>query len=154
MKAIQIFDVNRELIEAWGEKEELTWDNSFGFVLGSVLVVDDDLPQGYAVKTNSRFDDEYMWKTNFGTYGWSEIERVADVADVREPDPEFIYIVWDMNAESWVGSKTMTTIHKTLDGAIQAIPENLRGDEMKRDAYDPYVANYGYYAVEKRPLKD
>jgi len=84
MRAIQIFDVNRELIEAWGEKEELTWANSFGSLVGSVLVVDDALPQGYAVKTASGFINEYLWWTNYGTLGWSDIKRVSDMEAERE----------------------------------------------------------------------
>lgn len=155
MKAIQIFDVNRELIEAWGVSEELTWTNSFRSLVGNVLVVDDNLPQGYAVKEPSDFLDEYLWWSNFGTHGWSEIKRVSDLAIDGEPEhEEFIYIVWDMHADSWSGSRTMKSIHKSLDGAIQEIPENLRTDSLKRELVDPYVANYTYRAVEKRALKN
>lgn len=154
MRAIQIFDMNRELIEAWGEKEELTWANSFSFVVGSVLVVDDNLPQGYAVKTHSVFLDEYLWWTNFGTKGWSEIKKKSDVDVADDPEPESIYIVWDKNADSWSGVRTMKTIHKTLEGAIEAIPENLRTESMKRETDETYVAHFTYYAVEKRALQD
>jgi hypothetical protein len=155
MKAIQIFDVNRELLETWGESEELTWGNSFGELVGSALVVDDKFPQGYSVMSASHFVSQYVWESNFGTYGWSEIKRVSDVDTEPELKPEeCIYIVWDMNADSWTGSRTMQSIHKTLDGAIQAIPERIRKETNKRDLYEPYVANYTYLAVEKRILED
>lgn len=78
MKAIQIFEVNKKLLEQWGEKEELTWANSFGDLIGSALVVDEALPQGYAVKTASDFCREYVWVSNFGTEGWSDIRRNSD----------------------------------------------------------------------------
>lgn len=153
MKAIQIFEVNRELIEDWGVSEELTWANAFGSLVGNVLVIDDNLPQGYAVKEPSVFLDEYLWWTNFGTHGWSEVKRVSDMDVGSDPEPErFIYIVWDMNLQGYY--PTMKTIHKTLDGAIQAIPESIRNDNrMKQDLCPPYVANYTYLAIEERILE-
>lgn len=147
MKAIMIDPVNKELLNTWGESEELTWENSFKDLIRAVLVVDETIPQGYSVMRLTDFYDKYQWKTNMGTYGWSEINTQEEV-----PMPN-IYILWDMNADSWTGSKFMKSIHATLDGAINAIPENLRKEKMKRDLYPPYVANYGYFAVEERQLE-
>lgn len=154
MKAIQIIDVNRELLNAWGEKEELTWTNSFGSLVGSVLVVDDNLPQGYGVRTNTTFLDDYRWASNFGTKGWSDIKRVSDMDAESEPEEEFIFILWNTNADSWIGGRSMKSIHKTLDGAVEEIPAGIRTKGLKRDPDDMYVVNYSYMAVEKRALKD
>jgi hypothetical protein len=151
-KAIQIFDVNRDLLEAWGVTEELTWANSFKHLIGSALVVDDELPQGYAVMTASEFVAKYVWTSNFGTLGWSDIDLYTHSTVAVEPD--YIFILWNMNADSWSGGRSMKTIHKTLEGAIAEIPDNIRQDSLKRDQDDDYVVNYTYMAVEKRYLKD
>lgn len=148
MKAILIDKQNKELLDAWGESEELTWENSFAFVRRCVLVVDDTLPQGYMTYTLSNFYDEYRWKDNFGTVGWSTIERITK----DEVPAQKIYIVWDMNADSWSGSRFMKTIHATLDGAIEAVPEFAKQYDRKAEA--PYVKNYAYFAIEERELEN
>ena len=61
----------------------------------------------------------------------------------------FVYIRWDMNAESWSGQRIFRSIHSTLEGAIAAIPESIRKVNMKRPLYAEYVANYTYEAIEK-----
>ena len=88
MKAIQIFAINKDLLEAWGESEELTWENSFKNLIGSVLVVDDYFPQGYACQTHDTFYETYTWASNFGTRGWSEIKRIEPVEEDCLTDEE------------------------------------------------------------------
>ena len=62
-----------------------------------------------------------------------------------------IYIRWDMNADSWTGTRTLLSIHQTLEGAIAAVPENIR-TKMERPATDRYVKNYTYEAIEEREI--
>ena len=62
-----------------------------------------------------------------------------------------IYIRWDMNADSWAGTRTILSIHQTLEGAIAAVPENIR-TKMERPATDRYVKNYTYEAIEEREI--
>lgn len=64
-----------------------------------------------------------------------------------------IYIRWDMNADSWSGIRTMLSIHKTLEGAIAAVPENIR-TKMERPGNDRYAKNYTYEAIEERMLEE
>ena len=64
-----------------------------------------------------------------------------------------IYIRWDMNAGSWSGRGTMLSIHKTLEGAIAAVPEIMR-TKMERPGNDRYVKNYTYEAIEERMLEE
>lgn len=66
--------------------------------------------------------------------------------------PLKIYIRWDMNADSWTGTRTMLSIHQTLDGAITAVPKNIRNDVLERPANDHYVKNYTYEAIEEREI--
>ena len=62
-----------------------------------------------------------------------------------------IYIRWDMNADSWMGTRTLLSIHQTLEGAIAAVPENIR-TKMELPATDRYVKNYRYVAIEEREI--
>ena len=120
MKAIQIVDVNKDLLETWGETEELTWENSFKDIVGTVLVVDDALEQGYTVRTNTQFVQEYEWTRNFGTRGWSLIRRKDEpVSDQKEPNST-VYILWDRSA---VRPK-IASIHQSFDGAHTKLTNN------------------------------
>lgn len=68
-----------------------------------------------------------------------------------------IYIVWDMNADSWSGRTTMISIHESLEGAHAKILSEMKTteeklQELKRDLYVNYVENFTYMAIEKRTL--
>lgn len=82
---------------------------------------------------------DYIWDLNF------------QIAKLEEG---VVYIRWDMDAESYSGRRTFLSVHKTLEGAIAAISENIRKDAYKRDPYANYVANYTYEAIEKIKLGD
>jgi hypothetical protein len=109
MKAILIDKQNKELLDAWGESEELTWENSFAFVRRCVLVVDDTLPQGYMTYTLSNFYGEYRWKDNFGTVGWSTIERMPKGADDSD----------------YLTDSEVTARKAALSAAIEALPDYM-----------------------------
>jgi hypothetical protein len=61
-----------------------------------------------------------------------------------------VFIVWNMNADSWNGTRTLYSIHTTIEGARRAIPGgNL--DKYKQETMpdNRYVENYTYFAIEK-----
>jgi hypothetical protein len=68
-----------------------------------------------------------------------------------------VYILWDMHADSWNGTRTMISIHKTLEGADKAALKEIKTsslDQFKREAHGSYVLNYTYLAIEKITLGD
>lgn len=69
-------------------------------------------------------------------------------------DDIFIFIVWDMNADSWSGRITMQSLHQTLEGALETIPENLKTPTYDRteSSRNHYEKNFTYLAIEKRKV--
>lgn len=62
-----------------------------------------------------------------------------------------IFIVWDMNADSWSGRITMKSLHQTLEGAEAMIPDSLKKGPYDRTRPDDhYIKHYTYFAIEKR----
>lgn len=61
-----------------------------------------------------------------------------------------IFLLWDMNADSWTGIRTLLSIHQTLDGALEEIPDEIKKESNNRGADDRYVVNFTYLAIEKR----
>lgn len=62
-----------------------------------------------------------------------------------------IYLRWDMNADSWQGTRTLLSIHTTLEKAEAAVPENLR-ETFSQDPFPPYVRNFVYEAIEEQEI--
>ena len=61
---------------------------------------------------------------------------------------KYVFGRMDMHADSWTsGPPTLLSLHETIEGAIDAIPENLK--KMTREVYDDYVANFTYQAIKK-----
>ena len=98
---------------------------------------------------------EYM-KPSQITFLQTEMAKAAGAA----LPPLKIYIRWDMNADSWSGTRTIRSIHQTLEGAIAAVPENMR-TKMERPVEDRgdipnnfpvYVKNYTYEAIEEKEI--
>lgn len=57
-----------------------------------------------------------------------------------------IYAVVNNNIDSWVGITTIVSYHLTLEGAQNAIPEDIRG--TKREPYrDDVIEDYGYFSI-------
>jgi hypothetical protein len=67
-------------------------------------------------------------------------------------EPIDIYIVWDMQADSWSGSRFVKSMHQTLEGAEASIPASIKQAPYIREPDDTYIKNYTYVAIEKRPI--
>lgn len=69
-----------------------------------------------------------------------------------EPNKEYIYVRYDMKADSYSAIPTPLSYHKTLEGAVQAIPEDFRkqyGRGAYENLYGNVVADYRYEAVRR-----
>jgi hypothetical protein len=64
--------------------------------------------------------------------------------------PKFVYFVWSIDADSYHGTRYFESVHKTLSGAVEAIPERFRKESDMRPLRKDYVANFIYYAVERK----
>jgi len=67
-----------------------------------------------------------------------------------------VFIRWNMNADSWSGTRTMIDIHKTLEGAIAAVDDDIKKAPYIRplSENDKYVANFTYEAISEENLLD
>lgn len=67
-----------------------------------------------------------------------------------------IYILWDMNADSRSGKRTLMSIHGSLEGARERLkseyPNIFMSDALHAEPYDNYVKNYTYFTIEEREL--
>lgn len=61
-----------------------------------------------------------------------------------------IYIVWDVDAESWNARPHIHSMHQTIQGAREAIPEFAL--TYKREPYGKYIENYAYFTIEQRSI--
>lgn len=61
-----------------------------------------------------------------------------------------IYIVWDVDAESWNAIPYIRSMHQTIQGAREAIPEFAL--KYKREPYGKYIENYVYFTIEQRSI--
>jgi len=66
---------------------------------------------------------------------------------------DFVYAVYDMNADSWVGSITLKSLHATEDSAVAAIPDSLKKDSYIRAPHGDFVRDFTYEAVRKMPVR-
>lgn len=110
MKAIIIGEGTKDTLNAWGVSEELTWSNSFSKITGNILVIDDQLPQGYMVRTTEQFYHEYMWVKYAGWDDWAPIRRIG--TDVMNVEPETY-------------SEKAKERHAALSAAIDELPEYM-----------------------------
>lgn len=61
---------------------------------------------------------------------------------------KYVFGRMDMHGDSWVGNPpTLLSLHETIEGAIEAVPENLRN--ISATVYGDYVVNYHYQAIKK-----
>jgi hypothetical protein len=76
------------------------------------------------------------------------VEMTKTFVEKLSTAPRFVYALYDMNPDSMNSVPRMMSIHASLDGAIEAVPDNLKGYE--RDIlYGDYVKNYVYVAIRK-----
>ena len=85
-----------------------------------------------------------MSKTNLSSdQTLEELRRKLD-GDNRK----YVFGRMDMHADSYAaGAPTLLSLHETIEGAIEAIPENLRS--ISGNIYDDYVVNYHYQTIKK-----
>lgn len=85
-----------------------------------------------------------------------EFEWDHDGPHSFEPETIDIYIRWDANADSWIGQARILSIHRTLEGAMEAIPDNLKTKELERivdkNFRDGIVYHCTYMYIEKRTI--
>jgi len=75
-------------------------------------------------------------------------DRLAEFEGSSPIQPVDIYIVWSINADSYIGTPFPKSYHQTLEGAIAEIPENIRSLESEYIS-DTYVKYYSYRAISK-----
>lgn len=61
--------------------------------------------------------------------------------------PRCVYGLYDMHPDSMTMTPTLTSLHSSLDGAIEAVPKNLLGYERK--PWGEYVKDYSFVAIRK-----
>lgn len=70
---------------------------------------------------------------------------------IMEKDDVKLYLVWDMNADSWTGTRRLITVELSLEDAEATARREFPGAEkFERPAAAPYVKNYAYVAIEER----
>ena len=80
---------------------------------------------------------------------------------MNETAPIKIYIRWEMPAESWSGQTAILSIHQTLEGALAAMPDDIKKDSLDRTepkeeaipGWPYYIKNYTYEAIEEREVE-
>lgn len=70
---------------------------------------------------------------------------------INSTNEKHVFVVYDMQANSWSGKTTMESIHETLEGAIASLPDWCK--KMQRDLYGDWVANFTYFAVKRVRLE-
>jgi hypothetical protein len=85
---------------------------------------------------------------------WPSNEAVEELRKkINSPREKYVFVRMDMNADSYNGMPRMLSIHETLEGAIDAIPKNIRQGYPNRQCFSDYVANFAYEAVRKVRLE-
>lgn len=126
---IELLRADRENLR---EKEKANYDKLDGIIENN----GDEKERYRLIGLNNRIHEQF----------W---EIAAELAKLEE---NVVYIRWDAHADSWTGQRSMLSVHKTLEGAIAAMPESIRKKEYKRDLFANYVANYTYEVVERVEL--
>lgn len=61
---------------------------------------------------------------------------------------KYVYLLWNMHADSWTGTRTLQGVFETEEAAVEALPHDL----YEGEAYGDYTRNFHYFAIEKRKL--
>lgn len=84
----------------------------------------------------------------------SEVNLASDQAleelrrKLNSDNRKYVFGRMDMHADSYAaGAPTLLSLHETVEGAIEAVPENLKS--LVGNLYDDYVVNYQYQAIKK-----
>lgn len=81
-------------------------------------------------------------------------EAIAELLKkINSTNEKFVFVRMDMGGDSYNGMPRMLSIHETLEGAIDAIPENIRKGYPNRQCFGDYLANFVYEAVQKVRLE-
>lgn len=61
---------------------------------------------------------------------------------------KYVFGRMDIHRDPWAaGTPTLLSLHETLEGAMAAVPKNLRS--ISGNVHDDYVVNYHYQAIKK-----
>lgn len=105
----------------------------------------DELLAEYAAKLQEIYDNRTAGDYTFAGVLGEFSKAIAD---------EYVYVRMDMHADSWAGpAPTPLSYHRTLAGAIAAIPENIRTAYGAYPAHGDYVVSFAYEAVKKVRLE-
>lgn len=78
--------------------------------------------------------------------------RIGVTRDQIEIEPIEIFVVMNVEADSWSGRSTPSSYHLTLEGAEAAIPERFKTASFDRTAsYGEkygHVKNYTYFTID------
>lgn len=67
---------------------------------------------------------------------------------INSDNRKYVFGRMDMHANSYAaGAPTLLSLHETVEGAIEAVPENLKS--LVGNLYGDYVVNYQYQAIKK-----
>ena len=85
---------------------------------------------------------------------WPSNEALEELRKtINSTNEKYVFVRMNTHVDSYSGLATMLSIHETLEGAIEAIPENIRKVYPNREIYDDWVANFVYEAVKKVRLE-
>lgn len=62
-----------------------------------------------------------------------------------------VYVVYNMQADSWNGTPFVVSTHHTLEGAEMAIPENCK--KLEREPFGDWIKHYSYFGIKKVEVK-
>lgn len=65
-----------------------------------------------------------------------------------------IFAVVNVDTDSWQGHDVIESYHKTIESAVQAIPERFHNDEREVDPTRDIVKDFLYYKIKSIALED
>jgi len=65
---------------------------------------------------------------------------------------DFVYAVYDIDADSWTGTIHLKSLHATEESAVAAIPDSLKKESLIRKPHGDFVRDFTYEAVRKMPV--
>ena len=65
-----------------------------------------------------------------------------------------VFVLYRVNADSYIGGRSVASIHQTLKGALLGIPARMRTNDLLRVSGRPtdYILDFAYYAIEKQTI--
>jgi hypothetical protein len=86
-----------------------------------------------------------------------EVIELLQEALARTPKPIDLFVVWDKGSVAWNGHPYIKSMHQTIKGALDTIPDTPKKkriiqEQRVRLETEEYVYDFGDLAIEKRAL--